>query len=144
MASPDVVGVTGFRGPSVFWSVSRNGGRFTVVDLAVWTRLPSSENSTESSRVRTLRSRLSQWFSIRVRVPARRVCMLSKCSDLLSDRFLELSARFAIYDDRSKQVIKESWNMLSTSLTLLRYSRDMESASSTELPVVRVREISSV
>ena len=62
----------------------------------------------------------------------------------LCEGFLVVSLRFAICDDSSKQVIKESWNTSPTSLTLLRYYSDMESASSTESLVVRAREINSV
>ena len=53
-------------------------------------------------------------------------------------------ARFGICDDNSKQVIMESWNTSLTSLTSLRYSINMESASSTESPVVGAKDISLV
>ena len=70
--------------------------------------------------------------------------MLSKSLTSCCERSFILSVRFAICEENSKLVIKESWNMSLTSLTLLRYSIDMDSASSTESPVVRAREMSLV
>ena len=124
--------------------VSRYGGSFSVVYLAIWTRLSSSQNTTMSSQFHASCKRFSQWPSIRVRVRAKHFFMFSKPLASFRERSLVVPARFAICDDNSKQVIKESWNTSSTSLTLLKYSIDMESASSTESPVVRAREISSV
>ena len=112
-----------------------------MANRAIWTRLSSSENTTVSPRDRAFCSRFFQWSSMCARVLVKQIFMWSKSLASCRERSLPL---LGDCEDSSKQVIRDSWKMLSTSLTLLRYSVDMERASSMESPVVRAKDVSSV